>query len=81
MAWSKGQINDAEYVTAMQKLIDEGKILPFDSNQDEYNPDQPIPIWVKNNVRWWIEGGVGDDGYRDSIIYLYKNGVLRNPLN
>ncbi len=80
-AWSKEQITDAEYITAMQKLIDEGKITPFDGIQDEYNPDQPIPAWVKNNVRWWIDGGVGDDGYRESIIYLFKVGVLRNTLN
>ncbi|MCE9653055.1 MAG: hypothetical protein K8Q89_08400 [Nitrosarchaeum sp.] len=80
-AWSKDQITDTEYITSMQKLIDEGKIAPFDGTQDEYNPNQPIPVWIKNNANWWVNGGVDDDGYRESIIYLYKNGILRNSLN
>lgn len=80
-AWSKGQITDVEYVTAMQKLIDEGKIPFFDGIQDEYNHDKPIPTWIKNNVKWWIDGVIDDKSYRQGMLYLFKEGILRNPLN
>ncbi len=80
-AWSKGQITDAEYIIAMQKLIDEGKILPFDGISDEYNTNNSIPSWIKNNAGWWSNGKIDEESYRQGILYLFKIGVLRNPLN
>ena len=79
--WAVEPLTDEGYIIAMQKLIDEGKIPPFDGSQDEYDPDQPIPVWVKNNVRWWINETISFEDYRQSIIYLFKAGILRNPLN
>ncbi|MEX2193059.1 MAG: hypothetical protein WD717_06745 [Nitrosarchaeum sp.] len=81
LAWATGQITDTEYITAMQKLIDEGKIPSFDGIQGEYNPDQPIPSWIKNNAGWWAEGGLTDEDHLQGLQYLFKEGVFRNPLN
>jgi len=46
-----------------------------------YNPNQPIPQWIKTNAGWWSSGQLSYQDYRVGIHYLFQQGVLRNPLN
>lgn len=79
--WSNGKITDSQFIQQYQELIDKEIIKSFEGQAGTYNPNQPIPTWVKNNAGWWAGGSLSDNSYRDSIIYLYKNVILRNPLN
>lgn len=79
-AWSTEKISDSQYIGDIQKLVDDGIIPKFNGTAEDYNPNQPIPIWIKNNARWWCcDGGVSFEDYRAGITYLFKVGILRNP--
>ncbi len=38
-----------------------------------------IPIWVKNNAKWWADGTIGDSDFVSGIQFLIKEGVLKVP--
>lgn len=35
-----------------------------------------LPVWVKNNAKWWSEDQISDDDLK-SIQYLVKKGIIR----
>lgn len=37
---------------------------------------QPIPNWVKNNAKWWVDGTISDKQYISGIQYLVSQGVI-----
>ena len=81
-AWSHDKITDIQYVEGIQKLVDEGKIPKFNGTSEDYNPNQPIPKWIKNNAGFWSSGsGVSFEDYRASLLHLFRLGILRNPVN
>ena len=36
-----------------------------------------IPIWVKNNAKWWSDGQITDGDFVKGIEYLIDNGVMQ----
>lgn len=36
-----------------------------------------IPVWVKNNARWWSQGMIGDSEFVRGIQYLITQGVIK----
>jgi len=38
-----------------------------------------IPIWVKNNARWWSEGSVSDGDFVSGVQYLIQQNILKVP--
>lgn len=41
--------------------------------------DLQIPIWVKNNAKWWSEGQIGDNDFVKGIQYLIQVGIMKIP--
>ena len=41
--------------------------------------DLQIPIWVKNNAKWWSEGQIGDSEFVQGIQYLVKHEIVKIP--
>lgn len=101
-AWSKDTITDTQYITAMQTLIDQHKVMPYTETEynnyqpegeggpprspynatvNQYNPNQPVPHWIKNEAGFWFNGAIAYQDYRMGIYYLFEHGILRNPLN
>lgn len=35
-----------------------------------------IPLWVKNNAKWWSEGQIGDDDFIKGIQYLIQKRII-----
>ena len=38
-----------------------------------------IPLWVKNNAKWWSEGLVDDKSFVNGIQYLIENKIILIP--
>jgi len=38
-----------------------------------------IPIWVKNNAKWWSEGTIGDSDFILGIQYLINQEIMKIP--
>ncbi len=41
--------------------------------------DVKIPLWVKNNAKWWASGTIDDQNFLSGIQYLIKNGIIVVP--
>ncbi len=35
-----------------------------------------IPVWVKNNAKWWTDGKIGDQGFISGIQYLIEHKTI-----
>lgn len=35
-----------------------------------------IPLWIKNNAKWWSEGVITDDDFIQGIQYLIQKGII-----
>lgn len=44
-------------------------------------PEIEIPVWVKNNARYWAKGSMSDTDFISGIRYLISQGIIENPQN
>ena len=54
---------------------------PYNAVVAQYNPNQPVPQWIKNDAGFWTKGDIDYQTYRMGIYYLFEHGILRNPLS
>ena len=74
--WLTGNISDGFLVDAFKKYVDPQLIkIPFEINEDNVY-DIQIPTWVKNPAFWWIQGGISDDEFAQTINYLIDKGII-----
>src|SRR3972149_5667588 len=38
-----------------------------------------IPVWVKNNAKWWSEGSISEGEYLKSLEYLITKEIINIP--
>ena len=38
-----------------------------------------IPVWVKNNAKWWSEDSISEGEYLKSLEYLITKGIINIP--
>jgi len=83
--WSQGYTSDAEFINAIQFLIDEGVItiegidpsIPIPASLGELDePVEIVPRWIEYIAEWWAAGLLEDQSFYDVIEYLVNNGVL-----
>ena len=36
----------------------------------------PVPEWLKENVKWWADGAIGDDSFKQGISYMMKEDII-----
>lgn len=73
--WCSYQINDDEFVNAIQYLIENKVIHVSSTNLSE--AEQFIPEWVKNSTCWWSENQITDIDFLSGIEYLVNKGTIR----
>ena len=73
--WSTGQIQDSDFVSGIEFLINEDIIL-IPASQSSQVTSQEIPSWVKNNAGWWADGLIEDVEFVSGIQYLISNGIM-----
>jgi len=60
-----------------------GSGLVQTNNQTSTPPNNPtqivIPVWVKNNAKWWSQNTIDDSTFASGIQYLIKQGIIQIP--
>jgi len=74
--WTEGVINDPEFVTSAEYLINQN-LIPITITKPTASSGKDIPTWFKNNVKWWTEGAISDDGMITSLEFLVDNGIIK----
>ncbi|MGQ0795630.1 MAG: hypothetical protein ACT4N5_05550 [Nitrosopumilaceae archaeon] len=69
---SPAQFIDKEIV--FHKEIQIGELM------QEIPEEIVIPIWVKNNAKWWSNGEIDDKTFAGGIQFMIKEGIIRIPL-
>ena len=50
------------------------------TSSDEYtNKESLIPLWIKNNAGWWVDGKIDDNSFVQGIQFLIKEGIVKIP--
>lgn len=44
-----------------------------------FGSESQIPLWIKNNAKWWSEGSIEDSDFVQGIQYLIQKGVMKIP--
>jgi len=44
-----------------------------------FSEDAPVPDWIRNNAKWWVEGTIDDGDFTSGIQYLIKEDIIRIP--
>jgi len=79
--WSKGQIDDIDFVLQLQYLIKQD-ILKSPTFEEERNfkgvdiPKGKVPNFFKQAASWWADGFISDDEFLAGIQYMIKKGYL-----
>jgi len=74
--WSQEQIQDSEFIKAIQYMISSGIMqIPHDSSLTVST--QPIPGWIKHGAGWWADGEISDDEFVKGIQWLISNGIIQ----
>jgi hypothetical protein len=74
--WASGQIKDADFITGIEFLINDG-IMIIPSTQSGQGTAKEIPGWVKNNAGWWADGLIEDTDFVSGIQFLISNGIMK----
>jgi hypothetical protein len=72
--WSAGQIEDNDFASGIEFMIEEGIIMIPSSEQSSGN--SVIPDWVRNNAGWWSERLISDKEFANGLQYLIVNGII-----
>ncbi len=73
--WAEGKITEAEFVSAIQFLIDE-KILSVPPVEAAAQQSEGIPEWVKSNALWWSQDLISDGEFVNGIRHLMSIGAI-----
>ena len=63
------------FINYLNKSI--GKQVSKD--QESRIKDVEIPVWVKNNAKWWVDGTLDDQAFVGGIQFLIKEGIIQIP--
>ena len=74
--WSDDVINDSDFVSGIQYLINKG-IMIIPTTQSGQSTNNEIPTWIKSNAGWWSEGLINDSDFVSGIQYLISNGIMQ----
>ena len=74
--WADGQIDDANFVTGIQYLINQ-KIMVIPETAQGYGGSDEIPGWIKNNAAWWADGQIDDNTFVQGIQFLITSGIMK----
>ena len=73
--WATGKINDDEFVSGLQFMI-ENEIIVIEDLQEPVSSSEDIPDWIRNNASWWALEKISDTEFVNGIKYLITNGII-----
>ena len=54
-------------------------ILESRSSQSFESQESVIPEWIRNNAKWWVQGGISDSEFVSGIQFLIKEEIMIIP--
>ena len=73
--WTSGVTSDAEFVSAIQFLINE-RVIIVHPTASESDGAAEVLQWVKTTARFWVDGLTTDREFVDAIQFLIGAGVI-----
>lgn len=77
--WVDGYIDNRDFAKGIEYMIKQ-EIIQVHEIKTTVKPNlliDEIPGWVKTNAKWWVQGHITDEEFRQTIEYLIKEGVIR----
>jgi len=78
--WSNTQTSDLEYLQNIQVLLNQKELilppLSEDAEIEDYDPNRPIPDWVRNNANYWCDNKISYEEMETALSWLVMNGYL-----
>ena len=77
--WVDGSIGNQDFAKGVEYMIKHG-VIQIPDVKTKTKPTlsvEDIPGWVKTNAKWWVQGHITDEEFRQTIEYLIKEGVIR----
>ena len=78
--WASDKISEAEFVNAIEFLVNEGIILVSDTMTEDNSSDS-IPDWIKNTAGWWANDSISNTEFVNAIEFLVNNGIIQVHVN
>jgi len=75
--WASGQINDSEFLTGIEYMINENIIVIPNLPQSTTSPEGIVPDWVRNNAKWWTDGIISEGEFANGMKYLVEHGIIQ----
>ncbi len=75
--WASGQLNDSEFTSGIQFLIEQD-LITISNNEISQSTSSELqaPHWIKNTAGWWADGLVSDDEFVSGLEHLVNNGII-----
>lgn len=68
--WSTNQMSDVQYLNEVQVLVTEKKIEGLNCTNTSTQTNSTIPVWVKNNAKWYGELIINYQDFLSGLQYL-----------
>ncbi|SHO46994.1 exported hypothetical protein [Nitrosotalea sinensis] len=75
-SWSTGDIQDSEFIGAIQYLISKG-VMHVPHGAQGTNSSQSIPTWIKHSTGMWSNDQITDNEFVQSIQWLISKGIIQ----
>ncbi len=74
MEWATGEIDDSEFVTEIEFMLENNIIVISDIPTE--TSDNEIPAWVRNNALWWSQDLISEYEFVNSLKFLIQEGII-----
>lgn len=74
--WCTDEINDENFLSAIQYLIDNDVIIVSAESVGE-GFAQKLPSWIKSNACWWSKDQISDESFASGLQFLIEKGIIR----
>jgi len=79
--WSQGLISDKDFAAGLGFMVKEKIIkvdnVAFDSDGSvAISDDLSIPKWIHTNAKWWVDGAISDDDFKQGIQFMVKEKLI-----
>ncbi len=75
--WVDGDSSDAEFISAIQYLIENKIIVIPPTAQGSDAQSNEVPSWIKFTTGVWVDGDSSDAEFISAIQFLIKEGIMR----
>ncbi len=74
--WCSDEINDENFLSAIQYLIDNDIIIvSAEATPEGYA--QKVPSWIKSNACWWSKDQISQESFASGLEFLIEKGIIR----